>query len=593
MSSPLEGLLIGRTLCDRYLIEEVIGRGGMSVVYRAADRRLGRPVALKVVSLPAGQEDRDELRARLRREAGSAARIPAHPNVVHVYDYGTDPDLDLDFIVMELLRGRDLKAAMARGGLGPGESLRILRESARGIAAGHRAGIVHRDVKPANIFLAGDGRVEMVKILDFGIAKALEIEPEDDLTRTGTLPHSPAYASPEQASGVTPLTPASDVYQLGLVAYELLAGARPYTTQERDRIGLGEEIPLPERGRWSELPADVREVITRALQRLPEDRYPNAAEFAEGVSRVAAPTFGQAGAMEPVSDDATVALESPRSSSAAGAWAGAMVGPEVGAGAISDETQLHEALPTGAAADLTQLHEQEARGAAEPPPGGAAPATSTEGPAPAEAPAARSRRAAAGFQMPGRAAQVAIGAALALLALFAITRMGGDEPLPEIAETEVDFSELDEEFRPLIQQAAVRGWEEEVEEESDAASEIESIILDMNDAWVRGDLSRHIAHYAERVDFYDSYGAPRSYIERERGRALERFPEREITIRGTAITFPEPGEARALIDKRWDFGGGDLDWTGSARQELTLELRNGVWLVTGERDVEVYDSDRS
>jgi eukaryotic-like serine/threonine-protein kinase len=145
MSHSLEALLIGRTLLDRYVVDEVIGRGGMSIVYRARDQRLGRPIALKIVSLPAHDEQqRISLRERFRREAGSAARIPPHPNVVQVYDYGTDPELDLDFIVMELLVGRDLKAAIRRGDLHDAEALRVMREAARG----DRGGAPRRDRAP-------------------------------------------------------------------------------------------------------------------------------------------------------------------------------------------------------------------------------------------------------------------------------------------------------------------------------------------------------------------------------------------------------------------------------------------------------------
>ncbi|MFL5540676.1 MAG: serine/threonine-protein kinase, partial [Longimicrobiaceae bacterium] len=223
MRQPFERLLVGRKLAGRYELEEAIGAGGMSVVYRGTDRVLGRPVAVKVVALPADSDEvRENLRERFRREAGSAARIAHHPNVVQVYDYGTDADLDLDFIVMELLRGRDLKEALRQGPVPRGEALRILGEAARGLAAGHREGIVHRDVKPANVFLVGeDGRVDYVRILDFGIAKPMEPGDDESLTLTGTgqLPHSPAYASPEQLDPDAPVTPASDVYQLGLIGY--------------------------------------------------------------------------------------------------------------------------------------------------------------------------------------------------------------------------------------------------------------------------------------------------------------------------------------------------------------------------------------
>jgi serine/threonine protein kinase len=141
--SGIEALLAGRTLAERYQIEEVIGRGGMGAVYRAKDERLGRAVALKVITASAGSEPdaRERMRARFRHEAASAARLPHHPNVVPVYDYGTDPTLGMDFIVMELLRGEDLASRLRRTGPPPlGVSLRILREASRGVAVGHRAG---------------------------------------------------------------------------------------------------------------------------------------------------------------------------------------------------------------------------------------------------------------------------------------------------------------------------------------------------------------------------------------------------------------------------------------------------------------------
>ncbi|MDP9347694.1 MAG: serine/threonine protein kinase, partial [Gemmatimonadota bacterium] len=260
MSIALDNLLVGRVLAGRYEIREVVGRGGMSVVYRGLDRTLGRAVAVKLIALPnASEAERAHLRERFRREAGAAAQIPHHPNVVQIYDYGTDPELDLDFIVMELLVGRDLKEALAQSPPSQGEALRILREAARGLAAGHRIGIVHRDVKPANVFLVGEETLESVRILDFGIAKPLEST--DDLTQAGQLPHSPAYASPEQLDLDQPLTTASDVFQLGLIGYELLAGERPFDDAGRARLRAGEDVPPRGGPRWEAVPPHLRQVV--------------------------------------------------------------------------------------------------------------------------------------------------------------------------------------------------------------------------------------------------------------------------------------------------------------------------------------------
>lgn len=278
--------LVGRVLADRYEIGESVGHGGMSVVFAARDRRLGRPVAVKVIHVPGEHTPAgEEIRARFRREAAAAACIPPHPNVVQIFDYGTDPELDVDFIVMELLQGRDLKAAIGDKPVPPGEAVRLLLDAARGVAAGHRAGVVHRDIKPANLFLvAGDGSGESVRVLDFGIAKPLQVLAEEDITVAGYVPLSPAYASPEQLHGGSEITAASDVYQLGLVAYELLSGARPFSAEERKEMATGGALPLPQKGRWAEAPAAVGLVVERALQPRAAERFPDAAAFAEALT---------------------------------------------------------------------------------------------------------------------------------------------------------------------------------------------------------------------------------------------------------------------------------------------------------------------
>ncbi|HEX8906285.1 MAG TPA: serine/threonine-protein kinase, partial [Longimicrobiaceae bacterium] len=189
----IESLLRGRVLGERYRVEEVIGRGGMGAVYRASDERLGRPVAVKVITaVAADAESRERMRARFRREAAAAARLPHHPNVVPVYDYGTDAELGLDYIVMELLRGQDLATRLQRSGPPPmALALRILQQAARGVNVGHRLNVIHRDVKPGNIFLVEDGDPGevQVRVLDFGIAKVIyEEDTQTALTRDGRAP---------------------------------------------------------------------------------------------------------------------------------------------------------------------------------------------------------------------------------------------------------------------------------------------------------------------------------------------------------------------------------------------------------------------
>ncbi|HYW07139.1 MAG TPA: protein kinase [Longimicrobium sp.] len=279
----LEGLLAGRTLAGRYRIEEVIGRGGYAAVYRAVDERLGRTVAVKVITVVAPDgATREQVRRRFEREARIAAGLD-HPNVVTVYDVGTDPELELDFLVMELLRGEDLSGRIARVELFPlPAAVRVLRDAARGIAAGHLGGLIHRDVKPANVFLAEHDRENRFRvcILDFGIARIRDAE--NSLTRLthGAAPLSPRYASPEQLRDERDLSPASDVFSLGVIGYELLTGERPFTPDQIRDVSRGETAVPPS---FAGVPAEVEPIIRTAMEWEPADRFPGAGEMAEAL----------------------------------------------------------------------------------------------------------------------------------------------------------------------------------------------------------------------------------------------------------------------------------------------------------------------
>ncbi|HEX8395594.1 MAG TPA: serine/threonine-protein kinase [Longimicrobium sp.] len=293
----IAGLLTGRVLGGRYRIEAIVGRGGMGAVYRAADERLGRAVAVKVIGIVAHDDrEHERLQARFLREARAAAGLH-HPNVVSVYDFGADPELGLDYLVMELLRGEDLASRLARGGPPPMHtSLSILRQAARGLAAGHRAGMVHRDVKPGNLYLldGDDDEEPQVRVLDFGIAQvAGEEGATSQLTEFGRAPFSPAYASPEQMRGDDRIAPSSDVFSLGAVGYYLLTGYRPFTSTDPERMcaEAAESVRLlPQR--TPGLPRVAADALLRALSLDPRDRFADCAEFAEALSRVpgSAPT---------------------------------------------------------------------------------------------------------------------------------------------------------------------------------------------------------------------------------------------------------------------------------------------------------------
>ena len=234
---------IGRVVAGRYAVRRVVGTGGMASVLEADDGRTGERVAMKVMH---GDYARDpEIVARFQREARAAAAVD-NPHIVRVIDVGRDDTIGL-FLVMELLEGEDLGALLAReSAVLPLTAFALIRQAADGLARAHEASILHRDVKPANLFLARRDGVTTVKLLDFGIAK-LDEAGSAGLTRVGTVLGTPQYMSPEQAQARA-LGPRSDVYSLGAVLFEMLAG-RPLVSERETLqemlLAAATEVPPP------------------------------------------------------------------------------------------------------------------------------------------------------------------------------------------------------------------------------------------------------------------------------------------------------------------------------------------------------------
>jgi serine/threonine protein kinase len=260
-------------LAGRYRLCRWLAVGGMGQVWQAVDKVLDRPVAVKLLrDEHAG--DRSRI-SRLREEAHYAATV-SHPGIASVFDYGEATTADgaqpIAFLVMELVDGEPLSALLAREGrLGLGRSLDILGQAGLALGAAHRAGLVHRDIKPANLLVRPDG---MVKVIDFGVAQALgprACDQRDGLFGTA------GYLSPEQATG-QPVTPASDIYALGVVAYECLAGRRPFTGDHPIAVALAHLLqappPLPD-----DVPAAVRALVARAMAKDPKRRPADASLF--------------------------------------------------------------------------------------------------------------------------------------------------------------------------------------------------------------------------------------------------------------------------------------------------------------------------
>jgi serine/threonine-protein kinase len=267
-----------RLLGDRYELQSVLASGGMGRVWRARDTLLERPVAVKVLRSEF-TGDRAFL-GRFRAEAQHTALL-AHPNIAKLYDYGElrENGEHLAYLVMELVEGESLATLLQRERrLDVPVTLGILRSTAAGLAAAHAAGVVHRDVKPGNLLLGPDG---VVKITDFGIAWSASSVP---LTQTGQVIGTAQYLSPEQAAGGK-AGPASDVYALGAVAYECLAGRRVFDGENSVQIAVKqireEPDPLP-----AELPGTVRRLVERTLRKDPAERFPDGAALLAAVDDV-------------------------------------------------------------------------------------------------------------------------------------------------------------------------------------------------------------------------------------------------------------------------------------------------------------------
>jgi len=256
---------ISPPLANRYQLQQTLGSGGMAVVYKAWDLRLERPVAIKVLRQDFSFDP--SLSERFRLEAKAVANL-SHPNIVTVYDFGLDEGKL--YFVMEYIPGTDLKTVIKhRGRFTIDEAIPLIVQACAGIGYAHRAGLVHCDVKPHNMLVTPDQRL---KVTDFGIARALaSIHPEE---KNEVVWGSPQYFSPEQAAGGAP-SPASDVYSLGVILYEMLAGRLPFITadpQELSRMHR-EVAPIPPRHFNPLIPEALEQIILKVLSKEPSARY--------------------------------------------------------------------------------------------------------------------------------------------------------------------------------------------------------------------------------------------------------------------------------------------------------------------------------
>src|SRR5512138_453081 len=289
----------GTMLGGRYRLDERIAGGGMGDVWRGTDEVLGRTVAVKIL-LPA-LLDEPGFAERFRGEARTMATIN-HPGVVDVYDYGSDQQLA--FLVMEYVEGDALSRTLSRvGRLTPARTMALVAQAADALQAAHANGIVHRDVKPGNLLVRPNGTLVLT---DFGIARSALV---GQLTVAGSVLGTASYISPEQASGGV-ATPLSDVYALGVVAYQCLSGRRPFEGDNPLEIAMRhvreQPPPLP-----PDTPPAVRRIVDRSMAKDPAARFPTAAALGQVARQVAAGLAGGGPAGSPVSGPPVTSQTSP------------------------------------------------------------------------------------------------------------------------------------------------------------------------------------------------------------------------------------------------------------------------------------------
>jgi serine/threonine-protein kinase len=283
-TDPAAGLQ-GRLLNGRYAIEKRVGEGGMAFVYRAVDRETGRQVAIKVLMARLATDL--ESVARLKREAQLALKLN-HPNVCGILAYGESAGLP--FLVMPYLAGESLSKREARGPMPPARALPILIQLCTGLQHAHEQGVLHRDLKPENVMLVQDGGHERAVVMDFGLAKEQIMGPElNRLTATGIVLGTPEFMSPEQIRGKT-LDARSDVYALGVLAFELLSAQLPFAGTNAQETMLNHLTGRPRRLRsvLPSIPEPLDLAIDRALRVDPAERFPSMAEFGAALARIKA-----------------------------------------------------------------------------------------------------------------------------------------------------------------------------------------------------------------------------------------------------------------------------------------------------------------
>ncbi|MFH1808042.1 MAG: serine/threonine-protein kinase [Pseudomonadota bacterium] len=296
MAQPHDDPLLGQLIAGKFRVIKAIARGGMGRIYQGVQEPLGRLVAIKVLDVPGmNAANRDTFEKRFFLEASISSKL-THPNTVTIHDFGKVEGSDGLYIVMEFMRGRTLRKAIAEdGAFGIERALHVTKQICRSLREAHEAGVVHRDLKPSNIFiLDGDDEGDVVKVFDFGLVKQLG-DADHDLTASGAMLGTPRYMSPEQILAVE-VDARTDIYAMGVILYEMLAGVPPFKSKSRDAAQIdlimaqlnSPPPPLTSKPGGATIPAVIEQLVMKCLHKEPAHRFHSMSELLGAIKAIEA-----------------------------------------------------------------------------------------------------------------------------------------------------------------------------------------------------------------------------------------------------------------------------------------------------------------
>ena len=552
----------GRVIDAKYRLAARLGAGGMGTVYRATRLLIGDEVAVKVLH-PALVSD-EQAAERFRREAQAAARLK-HPNAVGVYDFGVTED-GLVYLVMELVGGESLREVISRQGpLAPVVAAEITRQVCAALDEAHRQGVVHRDVKPDNILVAETPQGLCIKVLDFGIARLRDIAPAaGGLTQTGMMVGTPRYMSPEQCLGEE-VDGRSDIYSLGVVLFEMLTGTVPFNSPTPTAVAVqhATQPPPSPRAINMNVPGAVETVVLRALGKRREERPQTASAFAQELTEAEREGTLQRGSVQ-------AAPPLARPAGAAFPYA-------------SDDSGSMRTVVLDAAA----------RPAVGPNAAGLPAVRATVSPA--------DRRGLASW-LGGLAAGILIAVGAFVLVLRSDLVGAGPRETADAGGVNRNASDVNmrQPLAPPAKEATPPpAATMPTPKATPAARQASATVADNQsvrsslEGWAAAtrahDFETHMSFYADILSFYyKRANVGVASVRADRARAFTRYAKLDVQLSNMVVT-PDPSglTASATFDKSWSFEG-DKYSSGSVRQLVTLANYGGRWLITGEKDLQVY-----